>query len=88
MLLFPQLISNPKCTSIAGCGKWSPPLVDNPKYKGKWKAPLIANPAYKGKWTPRKIPNPDFYEDLTPFKTLATIDAGKRAQFPVVFFIV
>lgn len=71
------LISNPKCASIAGCGKWSAPLVDNPKYKGKWKAPLIANPAYKGKWTPRKIPNPDFYEDLTPFKTLATIDAGK-----------
>lgn len=80
------LISNPKCTSIAGCGKWSAPLVDNPKYKGKWKAPLIANPAYKGKWTPRKIPNPDFYEDLTPFKTLATIDAGKKEHFEVIFF--
>ena len=71
------LISNPKCASLAGCGKWSAPLIDNPKYKGKWKAPMIANPAYKGKWAPRKIPNPDFYEDLNPFKNLASIDAGK-----------
>lgn len=70
------LIPNPKCSSLAGCGKWSAPLIDNPKYKGKWKAPLIANPAYKGKWVPRKIPNPDFYEDLNPFKTMAPIDAG------------
>jgi len=50
-------------------------LIDNPKYKGMWKAPYIANPAFKGKWAARKIPNPDFYEDLTPFKTMASIDA-------------
>lgn len=70
------LISNSKCASLSGCGKWSAPLIDNPNYKGKWKANLITNPAFKGKWAPRKIPNPDFYEDLNPFKTMASIDAG------------
>ena len=30
-----------------GCGKWSKPVIDNPKYKGKWHAPLINNPDYK-----------------------------------------
>lgn len=74
------LVANPKCASLAGCGKWSPPLIDNPLYKGKWKTPLIANPSYQGKWAPRTIPNPDFYEDLNPFRSLATIDAGKSVR--------
>ena len=44
--------------SWLGCGKWTQPEIDNPKYKGKWHASLINNPDYKGKWKPRKIPNP------------------------------
>lgn len=88
------LIANPKCTSLAGCGKWSAPLIDNPSYKGKWKASMISNPAYKGKWAPRKIPNPHFYEDLSPFKTLASIDSGKNREtnviqcFDILYFLV
>jgi len=61
------LISNPKCEE-AGCGKWTPPTIDNPGYKGKWQAPLIDNPNYKGIWKPRKIANPDYFEDDAPYK--------------------
>ena len=39
-------IANPKCTEI-GCGKWKPPMIDNPNYKGKWEPPMITNPKYK-----------------------------------------
>ncbi|XP_076319560.1 calnexin-like isoform X1 [Tachypleus tridentatus] len=66
------LISNSKCT--VGCGKWKPPMIDNPNYKGKWKPPMINNPNYKGKWKPRKIPNPEYFEDLNPYK-MSTIEA-------------
>ncbi|KAJ3255999.1 hypothetical protein HK103_005806 [Boothiomyces macroporosus] len=59
-------IPNPKCAEVSGCGKWSPPIIKNPKYKGKWTAPLIDNPAYKGEWAPRKIANPNYFEDKSP----------------------
>ena len=62
------LINNPSCDTAPGCGKWTPPMIDNPGYKGKWYPLMIENPAYKGKWAPRKIPNPDYFEDLEPFK--------------------
>jgi hypothetical protein len=65
-------IDNEKCKDAPGCGKWSPPMINNPKYKGKWKAPLINNPKYQGKWEPRKIANPDYFEDTNPFKSLTT----------------
>ncbi|XP_060035036.1 calmegin isoform X3 [Erinaceus europaeus] len=66
-------ISNPACH--VGCGPWSPPMVDNPKYKGIWRPPMIDNPGYQGVWSPRKIPNPDYFEDnhpflLTPFRAI------------------
>ena len=37
--------ANPACEEV-GCGKWEPPMIQNPKYKGKWKPPLIDNPDY------------------------------------------
>lgn len=55
------LIDNPKCK--IGCGKYSPPLMKNPKFKGVWRPPKIRNPDYQGQWTPRKIPNPHYYSD-------------------------
>ncbi|XP_032713149.1 calmegin isoform X1 [Lontra canadensis] len=58
-------ISNPACR--IGCGEWTPPLIDNPKYKGVWRPPMIDNPNYQGIWSPRKIPNPDYFEDDHPF---------------------
>lgn len=69
------MIKNPRCTSAPGCGPWSPPMIDNPKYKGEWMPPLIPNLAYQGKWVPRKIPNPDYFEDKHPYKSIAPIDA-------------
>jgi len=59
-------IPNPKCTEAPGCGKWQPPMIDNPLYKGKWTAPMIDNPAYKGEWKPQKITNPTYFHDDTP----------------------
>ena len=53
-------VPNPVCQQ-AGCGKWTPPMVRNPRYKGKWRPPQVDNPAYKGPWKPRKIPNPEFF---------------------------
>lgn len=58
-------IPNPEC-ELHGCGPWTAPLIDNPKYKGRWDQPRIQNPDYIGPWTPRMIPNPDYYEDATP----------------------
>lgn len=37
--------ANPACEEV-GCGKWEPPMIQNPNYKGKWKPPLIDNPDY------------------------------------------
>lgn len=68
-----QLIPNPACEGIEGCGKWTPPLISNPHYRGVWSAPMIVNPDYKGPWSPRQIANPDYFEDehphlMTPIK--------------------
>lgn len=62
------LIPNPACQDVPGCGKWTPPPIENPNYKGKWVPPLIDNPNYKGEWKPRRIVNPDYFEDKNPFK--------------------
>ena len=62
------LIPNPACEKASGCGKWSPPMINNPEYKGKWRAPLVPNPNYQGKWKPRRIPNPGYFEDKHPFR--------------------
>lgn len=29
----PRLIANPICEGRSGCGKWSKPMIANPKYK-------------------------------------------------------
>jgi len=62
----PDMVSNPVCQEVSGCGPWEQPTIPNPAYKGKWIRPMIPNPAYKGPWAPRKIPNPAFFEDLHP----------------------
>ncbi|KAH0795296.1 Calreticulin family protein [Histomonas meleagridis] len=62
----PELIPNPKCENVPGCGPYEPPLIINPKFVGPWEPPRYRNPQYKGKWIPRRIPNPNFYEDLSP----------------------
>jgi len=43
-----QIVPNPKCLHVPGCGPYKPPKIRNPNYRGKWRAPLITNPAYKG----------------------------------------
>jgi len=58
------MIDNPACK--VGCGKWTPPKINNPEYKGKWYAPKIDNPEYKGEWKAKQIPNPNFFEDKKP----------------------
>lgn len=62
----PDMVPNPACEEVSGCGEWESPVISNPAYKGKWSAPLIPNPEYKGVWAPRKIPNPGYYLDEHP----------------------
>ncbi|KAJ9110732.1 hypothetical protein QFC20_002773 [Naganishia adeliensis] len=62
----PDMVPNPLCEQVSGCGPWEQPVNKNPAYKGKWVRPKIENPAYKGEWHPRQIPNPDYYEDMHP----------------------
>lgn len=62
----PDMVPNPACEAVSGCGEWEPPVISNPAYKGKWSAPLIPNPEYKGVWAPRRIPNPGYYLDEHP----------------------
>lgn len=40
-------IPNPACETAPGCGRWKPPMINNPEYKGKWKPPLVDNPNYQ-----------------------------------------
>eukprot|EP01113_Clastostelium_recurvatum_P043801 TRINITY_DN7304_c0_g1_i1.p1 TRINITY_DN7304_c0_g1~~TRINITY_DN7304_c0_g1_i1.p1 ORF type:complete len:547 (+),score=177.20 TRINITY_DN7304_c0_g1_i1:44-1642(+) len=70
----PNTVPNPACEEH-GCGKWTAPMIKNPKYKGKWVRPLIDNPAYKGEWKARQIPNPDFFEDPHPHAVSPAINA-------------
>uniref|UniRef100_A0AAY4AIG1 Calmegin n=1 Tax=Denticeps clupeoides TaxID=299321 RepID=A0AAY4AIG1_9TELE len=69
-------VPNAACAEVPGCGKWKPPMVNNPHYKGKWKAPLVDNPNYQGVWSPRKVTNPDYFEDLYPFRMSAVHALG------------
>ena len=69
-----NLISNPECEGRSGCGKWTPPMKQNPLYKGRWVAPQIDNPAFKGYWKPRLIDNPNYFE-ADPYHQLASIRA-------------
>lgn len=62
----PDMVPNPVCEEVSGCGPWTQPTIQNPAYKGKWTAPMIPNPEYKGPWAPRKIPNPAFFVDESP----------------------
>lgn len=70
------LIPNPACEKAAGCGKWTPPMINNPEYKGKWRAPLVPNPNYQGRWKPRRILNPDYFEDKHPFRMTSIVAVG------------
>ena len=63
-------MDNPRCEAV-GCGKWTPPLINNPLYKGKWSAPKIANPLYRGPWSPRQIPNPEYFKEENPYAHIA-----------------
>ena len=74
LILAPK-VDNEKCKEGPGCGKWTPPMIDNPKYKGKWRAPMIPNPKYQGKWEPRKIPNPEYFDETNPFSKLTTFSS-------------
>lgn len=60
-----KMIPNPECKGFSGCGEWTAPLIDNPKYQGPW-APLIDNPNYQGKWEAPQIPNPNYYKEKNP----------------------
>jgi len=62
----PPLVDNFACK--VGCGKWIPPMIENPKYNGKWYAPRIDNPKYQGEWKARQIENPDYFFDAAPSK--------------------
>lgn len=62
----PNMVENPNCKTVSGCGPWKRPMKQNPAYKGKWEAPMIPNPAYKGKWKAPTIANPMYVEDSTP----------------------
>ena len=70
----PAKIENPKCKDAPGCGPWTQPMINNPKYKGKWRAPLIENTNYQGQWEPRKIENPEYFEETDPFSKLTSFD--------------
>lgn len=72
------LVQNPACDSTQGgigCGKWTPPTINNPAYKGKWVAPKIANPDYKGPWSPAQIPNPAYFKDDNPYSSIEPFSA-------------
>lgn len=71
-----SVIDNPLCAGAVGCGKWEPPLINNPSFKGRWRAPLIDNPNYRGKWRPRLIANPDYFHDPNPFKMIPIDSVG------------
>lgn len=75
------LIPNPLCEKAAGCGEWSPPMINNPEYKGKWRAPLVPNPNYQGRWKPRRIANPDFFEDKHPFRMTSIVRLSSAGIF-------
>ncbi|KAJ1510212.1 hypothetical protein HMI56_006443, partial [Coelomomyces lativittatus] len=62
----PNVIPNPKCSQVSGCGPWKRPMKRNPNYKGPWTPSMIPNPAFKGKWKPAMVPNPMYIEDTTP----------------------
>jgi len=66
------LVNNPACEA-AGCGEWSPAMIENPDYKGKWYPPMIDNPDYIGEWKPKQIDNPAFFETENPFVELDSI---------------
>lgn len=72
----PEMVPNPVCEEVSGCGPWSQPTIKNPAYKGKWTAPMIANPAYKGPWAPRKISNPSYFEDVHPSEMTPLLGLG------------
>merc|ERR1712196_508857 len=52
------LVDNPACAA-AGCGEWSPAMIENPDYIGEWK--------------PKQIDNPAFFETENPFVELDSI---------------
>jgi len=68
-------VPNPLCAAAAGCGPWSPPVIDNPAFKGKWLPPKVDNPDYKGKWAPKKVDNAEYFEPVDPAKSLRKIGA-------------
>jgi calnexin len=70
------LINNPKCAAAPGCGLFSPPLIDNPKFQGKNRSSynnidnlfiLIFN-CLSGKWKAPMISNPNYKGKWTPAK--------------------
>lgn len=68
-----NLIDNPICEKISGCGEWKRPMIKNPAFKGIWKKPSIDNPAYIGQWTPRKIANSNYYYHENPYEHIASM---------------
>eukprot|EP00798_Chlamydomonas_sp_ICE-L_P014992 gene14992-21050_t len=73
-------IKNPKCK--VGCGKWSPPMKKNSKFKGKWEPPMIPNPAYKGPWVnfQKHMKNEAHFVDNEPLKHIGLI-GGVALEF-------